>query len=86
MREKLKLQGDTVEKSLLDAISAKLAETVAQSAIKAQEDTERIEALTKNTVEVTKEIEKLKALSSDLEDKLAKSTEELQKAKEDILV
>jgi hypothetical protein len=42
--------------------------------------------LTKNTVEVTKEIEKLKALSSDLEDKLAKSTEELQKAKEDILV
>jgi hypothetical protein len=35
MQEKLKLQGDTVEKSLLDAISAKLAETVAQSAIKA---------------------------------------------------
>ena len=56
MQEKLKLQAESVEKSLLDKVSAKLAETIANSAEKAQGDAEKIEALTKNTAEITQEI------------------------------
>jgi len=67
LQDKLKLQADTVEKSLLDEISTKLAETVALSARKAQEDAERIESLTKSTSAVTQEIDGLKELASELE-------------------
>ena len=70
LQDKLKLQADTVKKSLLDVISTKLAETVSQSARKAQEDAERIESLTKSTSAVSQEIDKLKAFSSQLEEKL----------------
>ena len=70
MKEKVKLETETVEKSLLDSIQAKLAEALESSLKRSQEDATRIDALTKSTTDAALEIEKLKVQANELTDQL----------------
>jgi len=70
MKEKVKLETETVEKSLLDSIQAKLAEALESSLKRSQEDAARIDALTKSTTDAALEIEKLKVQANELTDQL----------------